>query len=46
MHREDKEKLNTEFKMREIGIHCYNPTDKEIVIINKVSRNNKGSTKR
>ena len=28
VHREDKEKQNTEFKMHESGLHCYNLTDK------------------
>ena len=34
-----------EFKIHESVIHCYNPTDKAVVLINKVSGNKKGFSK-
>ena len=39
VHREDQEKPNMEFKMHESVIHCYNPTDKVVLLINDVSEN-------
>ena len=39
VYREDQEKPNMEFKMHQSGLHCYNPTDKEVVLINTVSGN-------
>ena len=35
-----------EFKMHESGINFYNPNDKAVVLINNVSRNKKGFSKR
>ena len=32
--------------MHESGIHCYNPTDKSVVLINTVSGNKQGYHKR
>ena len=33
-------------EMHESGLHCYNPTDKSVVLINTVSRNKQGFSKR
>ena len=46
VHREDEEKSNIEFKMRESRLHCYNTTDKAVVLINTVYGNNQGLSKR
>ena len=46
VHREDQEKPNMEFKMHESRIHFYNPTNNAVVIINNVSGNKQGFTKR
>ena len=46
VHREDQEKPNMEFKMHEYGIHCYNPNNKAVVLINNVSKNKQVFTKR
>ena len=35
-----------EFNMHESGIHCYNTTDKAVVIISNVSKNKQGFSKR
>ena len=32
--------------MHEYGIHCYNPTKKAVALINTVSRNKQGFSKR
>ena len=37
IHSEYQEKSNVEFNMHESGHHCYNPTDKVVVLINDVS---------
>ena len=42
VHREDQEKSNMKFKVHESGIHCYNPTDKSVVLINNVSGSKHG----
>ena len=34
------------FKMHEYGLNPYNPTNKAVVLINNVSKNNKGFPKR
>ena len=39
VYREDQEKPNMELSMIKSGIHCYNPTDKKVVLINTVSVN-------
>ena len=46
VYREDQEKPNMEFKMHQSGIHWYNPTDKEVVLINNVFVNKQVSSKR
>ena len=46
VYREDQEKLNMEFKIHKSGLHCYNPTDKEVVLINTVSGNKQVFSKR
>ena len=46
MLREDKEKPNIQFKMHESVFHCYNATDKSVVLINDVSLNNQLISKR
>ena len=46
MHREDQGKPNMEFNMHESGIHCYNPTNKAVLIINNDSGNKQGFSKR
>ena len=46
VNREDKEKLNMEFKTHESGLHFYNPTYKTVELINKASVNKKELTKR
>ena len=35
-----------EFKMHGSGLHCYNPTDREVVLIHNVSKNKQGFSKR
>ena len=35
VYREDQEKPNMDLSMNQYGLHCYNPTDKEVVLINK-----------
>ena len=46
VHREDQEKPNMEFKIHESVLHCYNPTDKAVVLINNVSGNKQEFSKR
>ena len=46
VYREYQEKPNMEFKMHQYGLHCYNPTDKEVVLINTVSGNKQVFSKR
>ena len=46
VHKEYQEKPNMEFKLHEYGIHCYNPTDKTMVLINTISENKQGFSKR
>ena len=46
VHREDQEKPNMEFNMHASGLHCYNTTDKAVVLINTVHRNRQGFSKR
>ena len=46
VYREDQEKPNMEFKMHSSGLHCYNPTDKEVTLINTVSGNKQVFSKR
>ena len=46
MYGEDQEKPNMELSMNQSGLHCYNPTDKEVVLINTVSVNKQVFSKR
>ena len=46
VHREDQEKLNMVFKMHESRLHCYNSTDKAVVLTNTVFENKQGVTRR
>ena len=45
VNREDQEKPNMEFNMHESGLHCYNPTDKAVLLMNTISINKKESSK-
>ena len=36
VHREDQEK-NMDLNIHEYGIHCYNPTDETVALINTVT---------
>ena len=46
LYRKYQEKLNMEFKMHESGLHCYNPTNKAVVLIDNVSENKQIPPKR
>ena len=46
VYREDQEKPNMELSMNQSGLHFYNPTDKEVVLINSVSVNKQVFPKR
>ena len=46
VHRKYQEKPNIEFKMHESVLHCYNSTDKSVVLINTLSVNKQGFSKR
>ena len=37
VYRKDQEKPNMEFKMHQSGLHFYNPTDKDVLLINTIS---------
>ena len=39
VHGKDQEKPNMEFNMHKSVLHCYNPTNKAVVLINTVSEN-------
>ena len=46
VHRDYQGKPSTEFKIHASGLHCYNPTDKAVELINNVSKNKQGFPKR
>ena len=46
VHMKYQEKPSMEFKMNKYGLHYYNPTDKEVVLINTISKNKQVFPKR
>ena len=46
VNREYQEKPNSELNMHESGLHCYNPNDNSLVLINTVYGNTQGFTNR
>ena len=46
VYREDQEKPNMGFKMHQSGLHCYNTTYKEVLLIYTVSVNKQVFSKR
>ena len=42
VHKEDQEKPNMAFNIHESGLHCYNPTNKSVLLINNISKNKQG----
>ena len=46
VYREDQEKQNMEFKIHQSGLHCYNPTNKDVELINTISGNKQVFSKR